>query len=200
MFTRFCAAAAAALLTLSPSAEGAPQTVAAGTGTADAPAGCLVSGNGYLRARIRGALNLDIDWNNSVLECEGAPRPDGSGIRISFAGPQLSDGRRMRMVFGVRSASEGIEGRALPTNLTVIFEGEKRLFATRGEDKCTVDELHQERVGNLAGHPRIYRVVARGFCIAPANALDGDERIVVSSFDFAGHVSYEDEPAPEHST
>src|SRR2546425_8741360 len=27
--------------------------------------GCLPTGNGYLRARIRGALNLDINWRNA---------------------------------------------------------------------------------------------------------------------------------------
>src|SRR2546423_1671515 len=41
--------------------------------------GCLPGGNGYLRARIRGALNLDIDWHDPEIECEGGPRPDGSG-------------------------------------------------------------------------------------------------------------------------
>jgi hypothetical protein len=153
--------------------------------------GCLTSGNGYLRARIRGALNLDINWKNAEIECEGGARPDGSGIRISFAGPKSSDGRRVRMVFGVGSASEGTQGDALPTNLTVIFEGEKRLFATRGEDKCTVDKLQQERVGDPGSPDRSYRVVARGFCVAPASAIDGEERIVVTRFDFAGRVTFE---------
>jgi hypothetical protein len=158
---------------------------------APAPAGCLPSGNGFLRARIRGALNLDIDWRNAELECEGAARPDGSGIRMSFTGPLRSDGRRLRMVFGVKDAVEGNAGSALPTNLTVIFEGEKRLFATRGDDRCTVDKLTQERVGALGGPNRSYRVVGRGFCIEPATAVTGDERIVVSSFDFAGQVTWQ---------
>jgi hypothetical protein len=152
--------------------------------------GCLPSGNGYLRARIRGALNLDVDWRNAELECEGAARPDGHGIRLSFAGPVRSDGRRLRMVFGVTNAAEGNAGSALPTNLTVIFEGEKRLFATRGDDKCTVDKLEHERVGALGGTARSYRVIGSGFCIEPANALDAKERIVVNSFDFAGRVTY----------
>ncbi|HEV7715964.1 MAG TPA: hypothetical protein VGO53_10230, partial [Steroidobacteraceae bacterium] len=78
-------------------------------------------------------MNLDIDWQNAELECEGTARPDGTGIRLSFAGPPQSDGRRMRMVFGVTAASEGSGGNALPTNLTVIFEGEHRLFSTRGD-------------------------------------------------------------------
>jgi hypothetical protein len=163
---------------------------------AAAAKGCLPSGNGFLRAKIRGALNLDVDWQNAELECEGGSRPDGKGIRLSFAGPLRSDGRRMRMVFGVSKAAEGAAGIALPTNLTVIFEGERRMFATRGDDKCTVDSLVQERVGSLGGHSRSYRVVGRGFCTEPANTLNGDARIVVSTFDFAGHVSYTETADP----
>ena len=155
--------------------------------------GCLAGGNGYLRARIRGALNLDLDWRNADVACEGGARPESRGIRLSFAGPLQSDGRRLRIVFGIGSLEEGRAGRALPTNLTVIFEGEKRFFATRGEDKCTTDDLRQERVGDPSGRERAYRVVARGFCTAPATAVDQSERIVMSSFDFAGRISFSSE-------
>jgi hypothetical protein len=137
-------------------------------------------------------LNLDVDLHDAELECDGSERPGGTGIRVSFAGPVSSDGRRLRMVFGVGSATEGRSGRALPTNLTVIFEGEQRLFATLGDDKCTVDELSQERLGALGGPSRSYRVIARGFCIAPARALRAEEKILVSRFDFAGSVTFED--------
>ncbi|HEX4387349.1 MAG TPA: hypothetical protein VH109_01840 [Steroidobacteraceae bacterium] len=163
---------------------------------AAAGAGCLASGNGYLRATIRGAMNLDISWGNGELECEGGPRPDGSGLRLAFAGPPHADGRRVRLVFGVEAAREGLAGRDLPTNLTVIFEGEERLFSTRGDDHCTVDELRQERLGALGGPVRSWRIVARGFCVAPASSLDARSRILVSSFDFAGTAVFED-PPPE---
>jgi hypothetical protein len=156
--------------------------------------GCLPGGNGYLRARIRGAMNLDIDWRNAEIECDGGPRPDGSGLRVSFAGPRHADGRRLRLVFGVGSVHEGRTGRALPTNLTVIFEGEERLFATRGEDHCTVDELKQERLGALGGPRRSWRIVARGFCTSPASTLNSDARILVTRFDFAGSAVFGDEP------
>jgi hypothetical protein len=162
--------------------------------------GCLASGDGYLRARIRGALKLDVSLHNAELECDGGPRPDGSGIRVSFAGPARSDGRRLRMVFGIAKAAEGVKGSELPTNLTVIFEGEERMFATRGDDKCTVDEFNQERVGALGGPIRTYRVIARGFCISPVRALNSEQTILVNSFDFAGNVTFEDPagdaPAP----
>ena len=159
--------------------------------------GCLAGGNGYLRATIRGAMNLDINWKNSELECEGGPRPDGSGLRLAFAGPPHADGRRMRLVFGVEAAHEGRAGRDLPTNLTVIFEGEERLFSTRGDDHCTVDDLRQERVGALGGPVRSWRIVARGFCVSPASTLDAKARILVSKFDFAGTAVFDDSPPPE---
>lgn len=156
------------------------------------PPGCLPTGNGYLRARIRGALNLDIAWRNADLECDGGPRPDGSGIRMSFAGPAVPGGRRLRLVFGVSAAREGRSGHTLPTNLTVIVEGGQRLYTTRGADHCTVDTLNQQRL-RAAGKPRRYRVVARGFCVAPATTLNDAERILVSSFDFAGRAVFGDD-------
>jgi hypothetical protein len=177
---------------------------AAGAGAAGAQAGkqapptgvrgCLPAGNGYLRARIRGALNLDIDWRNAELECEGDERPDGSAVRVIFAGPRGADGHRLRLVFGIGRAHEGRSGRELPTNLTVILEGDGRLFATRGEDHCTVDTLRQERLDRGAAAARSYRMVARGFCISPASTLNNAQRILVSSFDFAGRATFGAQP------
>ncbi|HEY1491083.1 MAG TPA: hypothetical protein VGF35_00515 [Steroidobacteraceae bacterium] len=178
--------------------------LAAGSAAAQKGAhGCLTSGNGYLRATIRGAMSLDVNWHNAEMECEGGPRPDGSGVRVAFAGPSHPDGRRLRLVFGVESLEEGHPAHDLPTNLTVIFEGEERLFATRGDDHCTVDELKQERVGALGGTQRAWRIIARGFCVAPASNLTGDARILVSSFDFAGVAQFDDtaaQPPPPAST
>src|SRR5262249_40685199 len=138
---------------------------------------------------------LDVNWHDAEIECDGGARPDGTGIRLSFAGPLQSDGRRLRLVFGIAGTGEGTQGNALPTNLTVIFEGEQRLFSTRREDRCTVDSLKQERTGTLAGPTRTYRVIARGFCIDPVGGLSSNETIVVNSFDFAGRIVFA-QPAP----
>jgi hypothetical protein len=170
-----------------------PETAALAPPAED-PHGCLHTGNGFLRAKIRGAINMDIDWHNAEMQCEGGARPNNSGVRVSFAGPKTSDGRRLRMVFGVGTAAEGRPGKALPTNLTVIFEGEQRLFATRGQDRCTIDQLTQERIGDLGGPVRTYRIVAHGFCISPASSLDSSTHILVSSFDFAGRVTFDEAP------
>lgn len=158
---------------------------------------CLRSGQAYLRAHIRGAVRINVDLHGHQLSCEGGPRFDGSGIRMGFEG--RVGGRRVRMVFGIDGAREGRPARELPTNLTVIFEGEQQLFATQGDGNCTVDRLRQQRIGAATGSapalggvakPRSYRVVAHGFCFAPANDLSGRRRILVTTFDFAGRADF----------
>jgi len=152
-----------------------------------------VTGDAFLRARMRGALDLDLDWKDAQMQCEGGPRPSGNGVRVSIGGPLRGEGRRIRIVFGIGGIKEGTGGQALPTNVTILFEGEQRVFATLGDDKCTVDSLTQRRVETLGGDRAIYRVEARGFCLGPATSLSRDERILMTSFDFAGRVEFSDD-------
>jgi hypothetical protein len=175
-----------------------PATTPTGTSAESAGAnGCFVSGDGYLRARLRGALDLDLDWKNAEMECAGGPRPPGKndsrGVRVSIGGPLRGEGRRIRLVFGIAGVGEGGGGEALMTNVTLLFEGEKRIFATKGDDKCTVDTLSQQRVETLGDQRAVYRVVARGFCLGPATSLTLGERLYLTSFDFAGRVEFGDD-------
>ena len=162
--------------------------------------GCLAAGDGYLRARVRGALDLDLDWKDAQMQCEGAPRPSGNGIRVSIGGPLRGEGRRIRLVFGIGGVGEGASGTTLRTNVTLFFEGENRLYATLGDDKCTTDSLSQSRVETLGENRAIYRVVARGFCIGPASNPARTERVVITSFDFAGRVEFGDDDRHESQT
>jgi len=157
---------------------------------ATAASGCLSTHDGYLRARLRGAENLDIDWQDGELQCDGGPRPDGRGIRLTFAGPTLPGGHRLRFLFGIADVPEAGGAQHLPANVTVIFEGEPRLYSTRGEDKCTIDELSEAPIPGPALTRRL-RVTGRGFCVAPAAAADDSAGLLLSRFDFAGSVLYE---------
>jgi len=159
--------------------------------------GCLASGDGYLRARVRGALDLDLDWKDAQMQCEGAPRPSGNGVRVSIGGPTRGEGRRIRLVFGIGGIGEGAAGSTLKTNVTLLFEGENRLYATLGDDKCTTDSVSQSRIETLGDHRAIYRIVARGFCIGPASNPTHTERVVITSFDFAGRVEFGDDDRHE---
>ncbi len=191
---RACRSALVVALTFASFATAAPPT----STPVAASGGCLAVGGGYLRARIRGALNLDLNWNNAQMQCEGGPRPPGkdnvrNGMRVSIGGPLRDGTHRIRLVFGIAGVGEGEGGQVLRTNVTVLFEGENRVFATQGDDKCTVDSLAQERVESLGPGTAVYRVVARGFCIGPATSLSRDERVVLTSFDFAGRVEFSDD-------
>jgi hypothetical protein len=191
------------LLILGVSAGGGISANTPATAPAAAPekTGCFATGDGYLRARMRGTLDLDLDWKDAQMQCEGGPRPSGNGVRVSIGGPIRGDGRRIRMVFGIAGVAEGRGGENLKTNVTILFEGEQRVFATLGDDKCTVDSLTQQRVETLGPKRAIYRVEARGFCLGPASSLSRGERVILTSFDFAGRVEFDDDdrhdPTPE---
>lgn len=158
------------------------------------PAGCLPSGDGFLRARLDGALELRLDWKNDGLQCEGMPRPEGNGIRVSFSRALDTDGRRLLIVFGIAGLSESSSGRALPANLTIVEEGAEQIFGTLGDDKCIVDNVSQQLITPWRRESRTYRVNGRGFCMQPARAVGGEAGVLMSSFDFAGQVRYEDAP------
>ena len=65
-----------------------------------ASAGCLPSRDGFLRVRLRGDADTDIDWTDPDMQCDGGVRPDESGVRVTFAG-HLPDGHIIRLVFGI---------------------------------------------------------------------------------------------------
>jgi hypothetical protein len=48
-------------------------------------------------------------------------------------------------------------------------------------------------VETLGADRAIYRVEARGFCLGHATSLSKGERVLLTSFDFAGRVEFEDD-------
>jgi hypothetical protein len=178
-------------MTACASDKGDAQPAAASTSAA-AP-GCIPSGGGFLRARLRGALSADIDWNNEHMQCEGGPRPDGHGLRMTLAGPLPGSGAtRLRFIFGIgyQDTAAGT-AQALPTNVTVILEGGKQMFATRGDERCAVETLDR---APLLTASHLDRVHVRGYCTGPANELAGDSRLLIPTFDFTGVVNTGDGP------
>lgn len=144
-----------------------------------APGGCLQSADGRLQAELRGALEADIDWRDAQMTCDGDLRPDGKGLRITIAGP-LDGARQLRFIFGIDLVDTATgPAQVLPTNLTVLVEGEALLYATRGDDKCAVEGLERAPV-----QPGVERVSVRGYCLGPASDLAGESRVLVPTFSF----------------
>ncbi len=168
-----------------------PIIVSPASGAASHPvqtgrASCLSTGDGYLRAHLAGAIDAHIDWPNSGTRCEGEPRDNPGGVRLSFqrvprGAPDLL------FVFGITGVAKGKPARAAGVNLTVIVQGTDHLYGTLGDSRCTADSLTQRPLA-VKG---TYRVEARGFCTQPAHAVRGEGALLVSTFEFAGLVTYD---------
>jgi hypothetical protein len=183
---------AAAPITAPPAAPTTAQPAAptaapkAGRAAAAKLAGCLTSGDGYLRAHLAGAIEAKVDWPNSGTRCEGESRDSPPGVRLSFRRAH-GDKTDLLFVFGITGVREGKPAHEVGTNLTVIVQGANRIFGTLGDSRCTVDSLTQQPLGE----PGAYRVEARGFCTQPAHAVLGAGAVLVSTFEFAGPVNYD---------
>ena len=148
--------------------------------------GCLESGDGYLRATLGGAIEAKIDWPNSGTRCQGESKDNPPGVRMSFrrtsaASPDLL------FVFGITGIRAGMPARTNGVNLTVIDQGASRIYGTLGDSRCTVDSLAQRPMKAKDS----FRVEARGFCTQPAHAVGGNDALLVSTFEFAGLVTYD---------
>ncbi len=176
---------AAATLATALAACGRAQGPAPGGAAATAPD----AGRCFLTTRLKGALDASVDWQGGALLCEGGARPEGRGLRASFAGkgPQ---GESLRFVFGLAAQPGEPESRNVPTHLTLIVEGSGALYSTHGDTQCATESLAQQP---LAGRPGQWRVRARGYCIDPATTLDAGARLYVERFDFEGQAHFDPE-------
>jgi len=144
-------------------------------------------------------LETELAWGNTDLQCTGAVRPTDQGIRMRFVG-QTPQGEQLAIVIGIARLREGKSAKALPVNVTLIREGLGEFYGTQGDDKCMLDQVTQHPLVGIPSRARLYRVVARGFCVEPARAVRGGGSILISRFDYAGRVDFGEEvesaPAP----
>jgi len=147
---------------------------------------CVPSERGFLRARLQGSIDADIDWATGTPQCRGGLRPTGDGIRLLYKGSDPGPGALL-VVFGIGPLRAGENARNVPVNLTVVREGTGQFFATQGDDKCELDEVRQEP---LPGGKGQYLLSGRGFCTQPARAVGGDGSVLMSRFDVEAIVDF----------
>lgn len=156
---------------------------------------CLPGLDGFLSMRLRGSMDEDIRWTEPALACTGMSRPDGRGLRVRFAGPHGAG--ELAIVFAAPQLAAGASARGVPVNVTLLDGGGERIYGTLGDGRCQFDAVEQQPVTDSAVPARSYRISARGFCIAPARALDGDGAVLLTRFDFAGLVTFREEKKEE---
>ncbi|MDR2214483.1 MAG: hypothetical protein LBE59_01420 [Nevskiaceae bacterium] len=176
---------------------GTPATASSLLPAADLRSLCEGDTEAFLSARLGGAIDANLDWRGSALECDGGPRPDGHGLRASFAGELPSPGnaapRRLRFIFGIdlNDTAPG-KAQALPTNLTVILEGEKTLYSTRGDERCA-SQITAREPAPAAGK-NLERIAVRGYCLAPAEPISGGPGLLAATFEFIGIIRTGEDP------
>ena len=153
---------------------------------------CLPGDAGFLTMRLRGSIEAEIDWRGADLECAGMARPDGRGLRLHFAGKR--EGGDLAILFAAPELGMGVSAKGVPVNVTVLDGAGERIYGTQGDSRCFFDEVEQEALTDTGLPLHSYRVEARGFCTVPARALDGDGAVLLTRFDFAGLVTFAEEP------
>jgi len=178
------AAALVALAACSRAPAPAPASAPAVT-----PASTAATSRCFLATRLKGALDAAVDWRGEALLCEGGARPEGRGLRASFAGKGPS-GESLRFVFGLAALPGEATARNVPTHLTLIVEGTGALYSTQGDTQCATELLEQQP---LAARPGQLRLHSRGYSIDPATTLDARARLYVERFDFEGLAHFDPE-------
>lgn len=186
------------LITTNLRADPAPAEPHSSSGAESMQAGCLDTRDAAMRARLRGAIDADIDWRGAALECEGMERP-GSGLRARFRG-RLPDGRMLALLFAAPTVAPGATRDGAPVNVTLLVEDSGEIYGTLGTDRCTLDRIVQREVPPPTPGTRRFRVEGRGFCHAPARALHGATVVLVNRFDFVGRVDVRSDEGPAEET
>jgi hypothetical protein len=164
-----------------------PPAVATATAIPAAPAlaACPLSPPGYLRGRLHGSDDLDIDWSGPALACAGNARPDNAGLRLFFAGHPGSDASRLVLVIGIDAPLARLAGHEHAARVTLIDEASSQFFHA-GDGRCVA---RINAVAPLPGERFAYRVEGSLYCIGAIAAVSGDRSVTIGDLDFAGRLA-----------
>src|SRR5690606_38161861 len=139
-------------------------------------------------SRRDGAGDGTADRHSSNAARPEAPSGGGAG---ASGGDTEDEPGALVLVFGISGREEGRAARSVLVNVTVIREGRGQFYSTRGDGKCMLDEVAQEPIVGIPHRSRAYRIVARGYCTQPARAVRGAGAVLLSRFDFAGRLDFD---------
>jgi hypothetical protein len=148
---------------------------------------CLPDEDGFITMRLRGSIEQEVHWTEPALQCTGMSRPDGKGLRVRFAG-EIAGGE-LAVVFAAAELAVGQSARGVPVNVTLLDASGERIYGTQGGSRCEFDVVEQQPIDDASLPGLSFRISARGFCVAPARALDGEGSVLLTRFDFAGRVT-----------
>jgi len=141
--------------------------------------------DGYLSAELFGSIEYKIDWDAHDFDCESMQRPAGAGLRLRFTGSAAD--REMSIILAVPDLERGVDGRELPTVVTLTVEGSGRFFSTASLDACFTDISTPAVVDENA---KQYDVRGTLFCVTPLGEINGDAAISIPKIEFQSRVGW----------
>ena len=142
---------------------------------------------GFLQARLSGAIDTEIDWPAGSLQCESMLRPDDRGMRLRFSGNV--EGGRLAIIIAMPELEAGATGVEYDSVVTITVEGSGRFFSTPNLGSCWTDVQ-----GNTAQADKDGRYVVTGnlSCVAPLGEFNGGAFIDISELRFSGVADWSD--------
>lgn len=153
--------------------------------TAPADAASTCGGDGYLQAKLSGALTADLDWTDATLRCESMLRPDDRGVRLRFSGEVARE--RLAIIVAIPDLEAGMTGTDIDAVVTVTVDGSGRFFSTPNLGACWTDITSNEP---LPGEPGAYVIAGELACVGPLGEFNGDAFVEIRDLRFSGVTSW----------
>lgn len=151
------------------------------------PAVSSCGDSGYLRGRLYGAIDWNLDFAANKLQCEGMPRPGGEGARLRFAGRIGDDERQIAIIIAIPELDRGSAGSEYVSNVTVIEEGRGRFFNTVDPSNCLTDITAMTAI-HIEGDR--YTISGSLYCLAPLAEVNGDSSVSITELRFEGLIDW----------
>lgn len=164
-----------------------PDETPATAAAVEPPPARLCGDTGELRARLYGAVSVELDWNSDELECSGMPRPEGNGARLRFAGQLPDTDRRIALIVAIPDLHRGAAGAEYATRITVIEEGGGRFFSTSSLNNCLTDITALEALDDSGDRFRIGGVL---YCLSPLAEVNGSSSLSIDELQFSGLLDW----------
>jgi hypothetical protein len=179
MFSRLSGAAGAAIVLLT-----GWMALSVAVPEPAAPAqGCA----GHVHGKVFGALDMELDWSGSKLDCAGMGRPDGKGMRLYFAWDP-GDGERLVLVVGVDDITTSLTGLEKAANVTFIDERSGHFYSSGGSGRCWTDIV---RLAALPAAGRGQQLRGRLYCAAALPALNDHSALTLGDVHWYGHFEFD---------
>jgi hypothetical protein len=187
--TRYFRAGSGLLLALAMALAGCKPTgeTPAAVPTVAPPPARLCGDTGELRARLYGAISVELDWNSDELECNGMPRPEGNGARLRFAGQLPDVDKRIALIVAIPGLQRGIAGAEYATRVTVIEEGGGRFFSTSSLNNCLTDVTTLEKLDENGDR---FRIGGTLYCVSPLAEVNGPSSLSIDRMQFSGLLDW----------